>query len=54
MGVWNHWNGIMEWNAGMEWWNAYGITKQGSQNSAHNSRVNRVGKKETWGPINYH
>ena len=21
MGVWNQWNGMVEWNAGMEYWN---------------------------------
>ena len=19
MGVWNHWNGLLEWNTGMDW-----------------------------------
>ena len=42
MGVWNQWNGMVEWNDGIEWWN--GLTKQGSQSSARNSRVNMVGK----------
>ena len=25
MGVWNQWNGVLEWNGGMEHWN--GIAK---------------------------
>ena len=37
----------VEWNAGMEWWN--GITKQGSQNSTRNSRINRVDKNNRSG-----
>ena len=37
---------MLEWN-GMECWN--GITKQGSQNRARYSRVNRVGKNSESG-----
>ena len=26
-GVWNKWNGMVEWNAGMEYWNKRSITQ---------------------------
>ena len=39
-------SGMECWN-GMKWWN--GITKQGFQNRACNSRVNKVGKNSRSG-----